>query len=376
MSNCQYVIGTENWRKQQNGPRGGESVPMPWRHYGEGACFLIRLVESLISRKSLAIGTMIVADRQFSSIKLARWVLNKGMRYLGAAIIRKPKANAVGVDDDGGTTIIGSGGPNAYPEIGNINDPNLERGTFTWRQALYNEGSIAFGFWVDTITIGFLTVNVPWSAAATVLRRLWIGTNKKTRNRSATKQPVKCTIVQDYYNKWMGSVDAYIREAHRTYSSTERRQRLWKKIVHMLFDMAVYTSFCLYMWTSYNKPSLHYAKLSHGAQKKYRITLADELTNFKAACPSKQAKKRPAPNDHQAFNDIAIDAILEHQHIHHSKVPGGRSSECVACRNAKKGCHNAKHTAWMCKSCKVNLCKGVCWEQYHKELFGRNDEGS
>ena len=171
----------------------------------------------------------------------------------------------------------------------------------------------------------------------------------------------------------MGSVDAYIREAHRTYANTERKNRLWKVVFTFLLHMAIYNSFCLYMWTAFKRTGLGFPKLKRYAQREFRLRLAEELS---AACRSerfgiavqRRYKRKSVCNE--------LQAVLYHQHKHYEEVEGGKKGECAQCRRANPGAHNVKQSVFMCAGCGVNLClRGNCFEEYHISQYSQYQPG-
>ena len=353
--NFKLYQGDEEWKECRCGPQGGWATPHPWDGLGESACFLIKLLSELYTGRSLATDTVIVADRGFSGVKLARWIATMGMRYIGSAKI-PPKSADINA-------------PNAHPTLSGRHatktaQRNL-RGMLKWREALWHGANIVVGYWIDTSLVGFVTVNIPWAAAANVARRIWLGTGR-TRRRSPSKVSIDATIVQDYYNKYMGSVDAYIKEAHRTYASNERRNRVWKVIFHFLFNMSVYSAFCLYMWFSCFMPHLQYETFKREPQKKFRLKLAEELAS-KCMSSTSRKRQRRQPNIHGEDGPMELDVVMRHLHKNVREVEGGRKAECAQCRRNNPGAHNATHSSWMCAGCNVNLCRdGDCFLEYHK----------
>lgn len=93
--------------------------------------------------------------------------------------------------------------PNKMPDITNIATKKpgkkVRRGTYRWREAMGDFVGIAAGAWMDSIHMMYITVRTTccWYTKTEVPRRM--------QKSDAERVSVKCTNVQDYYNKWMGA---------------------------------------------------------------------------------------------------------------------------------------------------------------------------
>lgn len=69
---------TEEWAKIPDPKNKGKmKVPDAWNGYGESACSLIQMIGDMIAKGVIAKSIVIFADRAFSGLKLARWILSK-----------------------------------------------------------------------------------------------------------------------------------------------------------------------------------------------------------------------------------------------------------------------------------------------------------
>ena len=163
-----------------------------------------------------------------------------------------------------------------------------------------------------------------------------------------------------FYNKYMGGVDLHDQN-RRYYNLTLKAVKWWRYLFWFLLDVSIINSFILYKETV-DKPASHL---------QFRLQLSEELIG--RFCARKKAG-RPCSSQ-----PVGPSNVLEHAY---DRVVEGRAGCCENCRKrrreAPKGSALKKkrvsETRFGCRGCRVVLCKGQCFEEWHKNLERNTQE--
>eukprot|EP00854_Cymbomonas_tetramitiformis_P011002 gene11002-13015_t len=178
--------GGEEWREREQGPRGGLGpVIAKWRGFGEGACFLVYMLTILMAKGVVLKGTIIVADRFFTSWRLLVWMVTKMCR----------------------------------------------------------DGETIVGWWLDSVWVFCCTVGIKWTPSE-VTRKL-----KRVLRQSLAKVKIQvpAPLPLAMYNLYMGALDCFNKESQNTYTEEMKGTRGWKHLWMFLFNMWIYAGYCAYM---------------------------------------------------------------------------------------------------------------------------------
>ena len=163
-----------------------------------------------------------------------------------------------------------------------------------------------------------------------------------------------------FYNKYMGGVDLHDQN-RRYYNLTLKAVKWWRYLFWFLLDVSIINSFILYKETVEKRAS----------HLQFRLQLSEELIG--RFCARKKAG-RPCSSQ-----PVGPSNVLEHVY---DRVVEGRAGFFENCRKrrreAPKGSALKKKrvskTRFGCRGCRVVLCKGQCFEEWHKNLERNTQE--
>jgi hypothetical protein len=340
----------ERWRRVE-GPRGGKGKPPEeWRGYGEGGCFLLDFLTILKASEALKDGTTIVGDRLFTSFHLLKKLSAWGLFYVGTT-----KKNIKGL-----------------PEM---EGPNDDRGSSVFRMCLSLVGTVC-GWWRDSTWVLFLTVGWPWRDRE----------HEVTRKQRGHREPVRvpCPLPATVYNKYMGPVDFFNREALTSYRGQLKCFRVWRHVFFTLFYFWIYIAYCLYVFaknTCRNEAGeAVYPKLGVSGNKKFRLRLANELAKEQRGENARRKRWRKRKLINLSDVGVTVEEVLLHTAVKIRDMPTytNRKAECAWCRatlrKTVKGKHgrakkHAPSSSHGCAECRVGLHRGDCFILYHERLY-------
>ena len=158
----------------------------------------------------------------------------------------------------------------------------------------------------------------------------------------------------------MGGVDLHDQN-RRYYNLALKAVKWWRYLFWFLLDVSIINSFILYKETV-DKPMSHL---------QFQLQLSEELIG--RFCARKKAG-RPCSSQ-----PVGPSNVLEHVY---DRVVAGRAGCCENCRKRRrevpKGSALKKKrvskTRFGCCGCWVVLCKGQCFEEWHKNLERNTQE--
>lgn len=157
------------------------------------------------------------------------------------------------------------------------------------------------------------------------------------------------------YNESMGGVDL-ADQLHSYYPVGRPSVRWWRYICWWLLQTAMINSFLIWKH-SHDLPAAAMKKLRH---IDYRLNV------LRAMCKGNSTiRPRAGP---QAVSQAGVAAAQPLTHTS-ERYPGTKKN-CHLCEKAKKRTtkgHGVK-SVWGCLVCKVHLCKGQCFVQFHQQL--------
>lgn len=156
------------------------------------------------------------------------------------------------------------------------------------------------------------------------------------------------------YNENMGGVDLH--NQHRSYHAVGRPGRKWWRYI---FWFLVQTSIINthFLFKTSRPADTPRRQLS---AKVFRLAIFDGLVKGNATS-RRQAQMQPA---------VAARAVTDPSNHPIIRMPG-RKKNCIYCQNQKVRTSSGRgvQTVWGCPTCKINLCKGLCFAQFHHQVL-------
>mmetsp|Transcript_8597 Transcript_8597/g.11634 ORF Transcript_8597/g.11634 Transcript_8597/m.11634 type:complete len:701 (+) Transcript_8597:1023-3125(+) len=351
--NFMLYLATEEWRSVR-GPRGGKGEPPPeWRNYGEGGCFLIRMLQELIQKKSLKKGTTIVGDKAFSSFALMNHLKKNGLNYIGT--VRKDKMPHFDLPKKQKSGLMAF--RTAIPT----------RECATERNHIEANASMNVGWWCDSTWVGLMTLGYNWVADVVYRRKRYDKKRALSGEKwSENKYSVNGPWIVRLYNDYMGSVDGFNRDGQTTYHEVMRCTRYWKVVFSFLLQTWIYSSFCIYMLLLVKNGEGFGKKIGKSPQKDFRVVLANQLAAEQRAiyhvCRKAGNKAcEPCQYTPECLADVARHQVIPLKNMTKRFKYFRNRAKCFQCK--------ARVTSHGCIECQIPLCQGNCSMFYHKWLW-------
>jgi hypothetical protein len=156
-------------------------------------------------------------------------------------------------------------------------------------------------------------------------------------NDAGRKASIGCPrAIRDYFYG-ARSVDV-LSQLHYAYAPGRKAMRCWPRLAWWLLDMCIVNAFKLWSIGQH-----------HPSQLDFRIQLMHQLMEQyptgRRAAPPREALP--------ATGALAKDHYLEHV---------DERRDCVICSHRPE---NRAQTRFVCHTCKVHLCAGLCFSQHH-----------
>lgn len=283
-------------------------APMP---HGLGHHVIMKMADRFLER-----GYHLFFDDYFSSVKLGQDLEEKGT-YMCSTI----RTNR-------------SGWPK---ELNAQCAKKMKAGDIHFRQ----DGNMVATLWKDKRPVAILSTNAqPEMGEA---ERKAPGGKKKV----AVPKPVLA------YNTSMGGVD--LADQHHSYYPVGRPSvRWWRYICWWLLQTAMVNSFII--WSQSHQPA---------PTRKGKRHVDFRLDVLRQLCKGNSVRRRDGP---QAVSQAGVTTSQPLSHTI-ERFPGSKKN-CSVCEKAKKRTDKGYgvKTVWGCLVCKVHLCKGHCFAQFHQQL--------
>ena len=156
------------------------------------------------------------------------------------------------------------------------------------------------------------------------------------------------------YNKYMGGVDRFDQQLSY-YPVGRPGKKWWRYIIWHLLGASIYNAFVLW-----SQSPRSYAATKSYDHMSFRADIAEALCN---GFSSRKLPGRPATKQ---------ELVAPLQIKHHLLVKiEGRKRQCVRC--SMQGIKTPKgypvETSFICKFCKLPLCKKLCFGLYHEQAL-------
>lgn len=185
-----------------------------------------------------------------------------------------------------------------------------------------------------------------------------ISTYHKADTAPGQRAGVACNkpLVVHSYNKYMGGIDLKDQKLSMYLLERKRGIKWYVKVFRRLLNISILNTFIIYRANSQD----HSRKLTH---REYRYALAKALSRRHIYT----TRIRP-PIEHSSGERLdGIEHFPEHEEADNSgsrrlRYKRGRCVRCLALANKKRAESNVK-----CSKCRVFLCIGKCWREYHTQ---------
>ena len=186
------------------------------------------------------------------------------------------------------------------------------------------------GWWKDSTFVCFASYGWPWRAGKHVVMRKQRGQKEPV--------PVSASLIAEIYNKFMGAVDYFNREALTVYRGQLRSTRVWRHVFFTLLQMWVHVSYCLYVFAKHRTfdadGSPGFKKMGVSGNKEFRLGLADELAAEHRAAYARSRRWRTRKLTPLSTVGLTVEAFCEHAPfpVKGMKKYKGTRAECAWCR--------------------------------------------
>lgn len=263
-------------------------------------------------------GYTLFMDNFYNSVELCRYLKSQATDVVGTLNRRRQNTPA---------------------EIKSINERTMPRGSVVGRHC----GDVSVIAWKDVKMV--TTVSTYHN-------------DEVVEGRRAGSTCIKPALVEEY-NKYMGGVDLKDQKLSMYLLERKRGTKWYIKVFRRLVNISILNSYVIY---KSNASSIGLEKVM--THRQFRYALAAEL------CQRYGSSNRPRAHQPQ---EQALCARLDRSADHfpdQSEVDGERTTSkqnrfkrarCVRCIAIKK----RTTTSTFCSHCKVYLCLGQCWREYH-----------
>ncbi|KAL8579917.1 hypothetical protein ACOMHN_038814 [Nucella lapillus] len=218
----------------------------------------------------------------------------------------------------------------------------MERGEVKFRR----QGSKVATLWCDKRPVAVLSTNVD-----PVMGKALRHTGKGRREEVPISQPILA------YNQHMGGVDLH--DQHRAYYPVGRPCRKWWRYLFWFFvQSSLINSFIIFCKT--NSPRVRSKRLQDPLY--FRLAVFEGLVHGSVITKRQATTMQPSLMGRRAISDPTRHPLV--------RLPG-RKKSCVQClkMGRRQPSGRSKETVMGCTACKVHLCKGHCFAQFHAELL-------
>ena len=209
----------------------------------------------------------------------------------------------------------------------------MKAGDVQFRQ----EGQLLATLWKDKRPVSVLSTNSQPQMKA------------KERRSVGGKKVVMIPDSVNTYNGGMGGVD--LADQHASYYKVGRPgYKWWRYICWWIFNTAMINAFILYKETNQPAPRQGYKHLD------FRWSVLESL---RRGLVVRRTTAVPLPLDDHPISQHASSRLE------------GRKAACKVCLKAKRRQRSgrAKETVYGCARCRVHLCEGQCFVQFHQEIL-------
>ncbi|XP_034833591.1 piggyBac transposable element-derived protein 4-like [Maniola hyperantus] len=261
-------------------------------------------------------GYTLFMDNFYNSVRLSRFLKTKKTDVVGTLNRRK-----VDTPDD----------------IRRLNDKRVNRGAIVSRHC----GDVSVVSWKDVKLV---------TTVSTYHK------DDVVQGRRAGENFAKPAVVADY-NKFMGGVDLKDQKLSMYLLERKRGMKWYIKVFKRLLNITILNAYVIYTANIGQQQK----KMTH---RQFRYQLAEELAQkFGTSC----AQPRERSGNPCARLDRNLEHFPEHSEVNRnrssSRQPKFKRMRCVRCAAKRKD----SKVNTLCRACKVFLCVGQCWLDFHTQ---------